>query len=311
MVFDHSHAGRFAVSEISQIVRIPDRPGIYQIRCTRNKKVYVGSAVNLRTRWENHLRDLKNGRHHNLHLQQAWNRYGGEAFEFEVLEHVDIELLLGAEQRWIESTGCTNRTLGFNVRSQATSAGDGIGQTWSGFRDPEGNLVTIVNLSDFCRRNHLDFPSMHRLYRGQSKLKSYKGWTHANSVRQRDFVKTHYGYIAPDGSAVSPIRNLAAFCRERGLSATHMVAVARGRTTSHRGWTHARGRKRLGPIQHQGFVAPGGALTRITNLAAFCRACGLCLVHMRELKRGKRRSHKGWTWNKDAADKAFELRRNT
>jgi hypothetical protein len=46
-------------------------------------------------------------------------------------------------------------------------------------------------------------------------------------------------------------------------------------------------------------------VVRITNLAAFCRACGLCLVHMHELKSRKRPSHKGWTWKYDA-DKAFE-----
>jgi hypothetical protein len=32
---------------------------------------------------------------------------------------------------------------------------------------------------------------------------------------------------------------------------------------------------------------------------------GLCVVHMHELKSGKRPSHKGWTWRHDA-DQAFE-----
>ncbi len=141
--------------------------------------------------------------------------------------------------------------------------------------------------------------------KGLGKLKSYKGWTHANSVRQREFIKTHHGFVDPDGRPAAPIRNLAAFCRERGLDKTHMVAVANARIVSHRGWTHARGRKRLPPVLHKGFIAPGGARTRITNLSAFCRACGLCVVHMHELKSGKRPSHKGWTWKHDA-DQALE-----
>jgi GIY-YIG catalytic domain-containing protein len=284
---------------------IPNSSGIYQIRCNQNGKIYVGSAADLRARWRGHRRDLCNGVHVNPHLQQAWNLYGEASFGFTVLEHVEPPRLLVREQDWIELTGCTDRRRGFNIKLQATSCGDGIGRTWVGFRDPAGNLVTIINLSDFCRRNRLDFPSMHRLSKGLSKLKSYKGWTHINSVRQREYIKTHHGFVDPEGRPAAPIRNLAAFCRDRGLEPAHMAAVASGRIVSHRGWTHVHGRKRSPPLVHKGFVAPGGARTRITNLSAFCRACGLCVVHMHELKSGKRPSHKGWTWKHDA-DQAFE-----
>ena len=61
----------------------------------------------------------------------------------------------------------------------------------------------------------------------------------------------------------------------------------------------------LAAVVHKGFIAPGGAVVRITNLSAFCRAAGLCEVHMFELKNGKRPSHKGWTWKHDA-DQAFD-----
>jgi hypothetical protein len=147
--------------------------------------------------------------------------------------------------------------------------------------------------------------AMSQLFKGQSKLKSHKGWTHANSVRQREFIKTHDGFIDPQGQAMGPIRNLAAFCREHGLDNTHMTAVARGRIPSHRGCTHVRGRKSLAAVVHKGSIAPGGAHVRIMNLAAFCRAGGLSVVHMHQLKSGERPSHKGWTWKYDA-DKAFE-----
>jgi GIY-YIG catalytic domain-containing protein len=279
--------------------------GVYQIRCKQNGKIYVGSAVNLRWRWHSHRRDLGNGVHVNPHLQSAWNLYGETSFEFSVLEYVEEHRLLRTEQLWIDKTGCTDRRVGFNIKLDATSAGEGVGLTWEGFRDPAGNPVTITNLHDFCRRNGLDFPSMHRLWKGQSKLKSYRGWTHSNSVRQREFIKTHEGFVDPNGRPVGPIRNLAAFCREHGLDNTHMTAVASGRIVSHRGWTHLEGKKRLPALVHRGYIAPGGAHVRITNLAAFCRACGLCVAHMHEVKSGKRPSHKGWTWKHDA-DQAFE-----
>jgi GIY-YIG catalytic domain-containing protein len=279
--------------------------GVYQIRCKRNGKIYVGSAVNVQARWDTHRRELRRGSHPNPYMQHAWKLYGEVSFELLVLEYVDAARLLETEQRWIDQTGCTDRGIGFNVRLEATSAGNGIARTWPGFHDPSGNPVAIVGLTDFCKRHGLDYRSMHRLAMGRSKLKSYRGWTHTNSVRRRDYVKTHDGFVDRDGKRIGPIRNLAAFCREQGLDATHMTAVATGRIVSHQGWTHIRGRKRLPPLVHKGFIAPGGAVVRITNLSAFCRACDLCVCHMHELKSGKRPSHKGWTWKHDA-DRAFQ-----
>lgn len=293
-------------SELKPIQSMSKRSGIYQIRCKRSGKIYIGSAVNLSARWRRHRQQLAEGLHGNPHLQSAWTRYGAASFEFTVLEFANPAQLLRREQYWIDRTDCADRRKGFNVKPLATTPGAGIGQIWSGFRNPNGDPMTIVNLNNFCRQNHLDFSSLHRLSKGVGRLKSYKGWTHTNSVRQREYIKTHTGFIDPDGRPVAPIRNLAEFCRRYGLDKTHMVAVARARIVSHRGWTHVRGRGRRSPIAHKGFVAPGGARTTIINLSAFCRACGLSVVHMQQLKSGQRHSHKGWTWKDQGADQALE-----
>jgi predicted GIY-YIG superfamily endonuclease len=39
------------------------RSGIYKIVCTAHGKTYVGSAVNLKKRWSEHIRDLNVGKH--------------------------------------------------------------------------------------------------------------------------------------------------------------------------------------------------------------------------------------------------------
>ena len=140
---------------------------------------------------------------------------------------------------------------------------------------------------------------MIRLSQGRSKLKSHKGWTHKNSVRIRDYVKTYEGFIRPSGKHAGRITNLAAFCRKHGLCNSHMVAVARRRIASHRGWTYRDGRKALTPKQHIGFIRPDGRPTVIINLARFCRENGLSVVHMHDLKSGIRRIHKGWTWREE------------
>jgi hypothetical protein len=285
-----------AAEQLTVTSRLPCVPGVYQILCRSTGKLYVGSTVNLRERWYQHRRALRRGEHGNPYLQYAWNRYGEECFEFSVLEYANRPDLLRIEQAWINKTGCVDRAVGFNISGVAGSTGELQAQVWMGFVDPEGNEVTIVNLFAFCRQHRLDFPSMLRLASGKSKLKSYKGWTHRNSIRKRDYVKTFEGFIDPDGRSIGPITNLAAFCRERGLDNTHMVAVAHGRICSHRGWTNVHGRSRMGPRTHAGFVNPDGERVIIANLAEFCREHELHPVHMHRLKTGKQKQYKGWTW---------------
>ncbi len=275
----------------------PRSSWVYRILCVPTGKFYIGSAVDLRARWYRHRLALRRGRHVNCHLQQAWNAYGEESFAFTVLEYVEASDLLRSEQAWMDRTGCTDRRVGFNIFDTAGSPGAMFAQVWEGFVDPSGNEVSIINLHAFCRQHGLDYPSMFRLAAGESKLKSYKGWTHRNSRRQREYVKTYEGFIDPEGQPAGPITNLAAFCREHGLDKTHMVAVAHGRICSHRGWTCDNGRRKRGlPMPHTGFINPDGQRVIITNLQKFCRDHELQPVHMHGLKSGKRKSHKGWTW---------------
>lgn len=274
---------------------IPRMSGIYQILCVPTGKIYIGSAVDIHARWHNHRLTLRRGKHRNPHLQAAWNLYGEDNFAFTVLEVVNRHELLSVEQKWLDRTHCTDRAIGFNIYPIAGSPGETHARVWHGFIDPGGNEVTISNLHEFCRLQNLDHPSMIRLAQGKSKLKSYKGWTHGNSVRKRPYIKTYEGFVDPHGRIVVSITNLAAFCREHGLDKTHMVAVAHGRLISHRGWTYDSGRKRISKI-HKGFVSPTGEHIEITNLALFCREHKLNIAHMFDIKRGIRRSHKGWTW---------------
>lgn len=275
---------------------IPRASGIYQITCITTGKIYVGRAVNLRARWDQHKNELKRSNHHNVHLQKAWNEYGAECFVFAVLELVPKQQLIEREQEWIDLTFCIDRAVGFNISNDAIYPSGMHAQVWEGFVNPKGDSVTITNLNDFCRQNGLDNASMIRLAQGKSKLKSYKGWTHKNSVRQRDYIKTWDGFIDPNGNAVGTISNLAAFCRENGLDDTHMIALANGKLHQHLGWTHINKRENLGHKTYTGFMNPKGQRVVVSNLQEFCRKNNLHPVHMHQLINGQRKSDKGWTW---------------
>lgn len=76
--------------------------GIYLIRNKKNKKSYIGSAVNIKGRWRTHRSGLKHNKHHNRFLQRSWNKYGEESFEFSVLEYCDKEELIAKEQNYLD-----------------------------------------------------------------------------------------------------------------------------------------------------------------------------------------------------------------
>jgi group I intron endonuclease len=76
--------------------------GIYKIICLLNNSIYIGSSVNLEQRFYNHLFYLRCNKHHNKHLQNAYNLYGEENFKFEIIEECEKEILIEREQFHID-----------------------------------------------------------------------------------------------------------------------------------------------------------------------------------------------------------------
>ena len=86
------------------------------IRNKVNNKVYIGSSVNIERRWYSHRYDLRCNKHNNKHLQNAWNKYGEDNFEFIVLEEVkDKSALRIREQYWLNKYQAFNASIGYNI----------------------------------------------------------------------------------------------------------------------------------------------------------------------------------------------------
>ena len=68
-----------------------------------------------------HWRSLRAGKHASPYLQRAWSKYGGGSFVFSVVEAAPELRLLGAEQYWLDFTGCCNPEVGFNMAASAVS----------------------------------------------------------------------------------------------------------------------------------------------------------------------------------------------
>lgn len=79
-----------------------NKSGIYKITNVFNNKCYIGSAVDIRKRWNAHKFHLNRNIHHSIKLQRAWNKYGEENFKFEVMLFCEKEELLVKEQKQID-----------------------------------------------------------------------------------------------------------------------------------------------------------------------------------------------------------------
>lgn len=65
--------------------------GVYKIKNKINNKIYVGESLNIERRWTEHITSLSNNKHHSYKLQEDWNKYGEDNFEFTVSRNVDSE----------------------------------------------------------------------------------------------------------------------------------------------------------------------------------------------------------------------------
>lgn len=92
------------------------KSGIYTITNLTNGKIYIGYATNMYRRRDWHYCSLRAGTHANVHLQAAYNKYGIENMQFEILERADVEFLPSLEHYWCNLVGCHDRLIGYNIR---------------------------------------------------------------------------------------------------------------------------------------------------------------------------------------------------
>lgn len=77
--------------------------GIYCIINIYNGKRYIGSSKNIRKRLWGHRAELRHNKHDNQYLQNAWNKYGEDKFDFYVIEQCPENILLEREQFYIDT----------------------------------------------------------------------------------------------------------------------------------------------------------------------------------------------------------------
>ena len=111
---------------------------IYIIINILNDKYYIGSAVNVKQRINDHLSQLDRNIHDNSYLQASWNKHGKTAFIYLILEKTSKDQLEAKEQHWIDLLESNNSKIGYNLRKIANS---NQGHKWS--EEAKVNLSNI------------------------------------------------------------------------------------------------------------------------------------------------------------------------
>lgn len=83
--------------------------GVYQIKCKTTGQVYIGSAINIDSRWRTHFKQLAEKSHGNYKLQTLYCRNGGkDNFELSVVEEAPANFnrtqIFDLEQKWLDCT---------------------------------------------------------------------------------------------------------------------------------------------------------------------------------------------------------------
>ena len=89
--------------------------GVYAIVHPPSGRSYIGSSKDVIGRWAGHQKSLSRNEHHSSYLQNAWNKYGKDAFVFVFLELCARHELISREQFWIDQGQASNPEFGFNL----------------------------------------------------------------------------------------------------------------------------------------------------------------------------------------------------
>lgn len=245
--------------------------GVYAVINMAEDKAYIGSSVySLRHRMIGHRTKLRNGKHSNRDLQEAWDRCGGSAFVFCILEEFDgnnrtESYVRDREQHWLDIYRSKDLVYNIGVKVMAPA--------WGRIRSPET-----------CRR-------ISKALTGRERSPEHRRQLAESRSRPYPSLKNlETGRLMPSG------RNLKSLARELGISYTHLAAVVRGDRLTCEGWALVgyvpREKGKPFPEFHNtrtGDVIPAGH-----SLKPVCQERGLEYTSMLKLKNGQLASYNGW-----------------
>ena len=289
-------------------------PGVYKIRCLTTDRVYFGSSVDVPNRLNGHLWTLERGKHCNRFLQEDFNKYGVKDFEVNVI-HVaqDIKEARKMEQWCIDFFFESFPSQIYNIAKRVEFYDGSERRKTVQLISPDGKLVTITGIKEFCRNNRLDRAAIFRVI--HNPRLSYKGWKSPGTftIKPRAKPLTDLKWKNSLGIIVMVSRSdLDTYCSENGYNRDSILALAYGRRHRYKDlWeintelTEIEQNIQKPSIQKVPFgdwnkkvyylKSPNGNIVTIRGIKAFCSEHGLHKSALYRVLSGQCKNHKGWS----------------
>lgn len=228
---------------------------IYKIKNKTSNLYYIGSTINLKERLLRHKAALKKNSHHNIYLQRAWNKYGEESFEFEMIMNCKLEEMIDWEQAFCDvhkemygvynmsefvdnPTRGSKRSFSKETRLKMSEAHKGmatgrIGQIHSPetkekiSQSSKGRKLTEEHRKKISDKRKI-------LLQTRSDLGFQKG-SRINIGRTNLKFQESVKLIDPNGNIVER-HGIVNFCKEFNLDQGNISKLLKGKLNSVKGW---------------------------------------------------------------------------
>lgn len=216
--------------------------GIYIIKNRINDRFYIGSSIDIKHRWQEHISSANSFSKYPIH--NAIRKYSKNNFSFKILEICNKNDLLKKEQKWLDKK--SNNILCYNIAKNAKAPMLGrkhtdktkqkislkkkyiseetrklLGKSWRGKKQPR-SMVEKRNKSNTGKKRSIE--SKNKIRKAAFKRYSNSGFLYPELIN----VKT--------GKIISSGINFRKMCRENNLKPGSMWKVVKDSKKSCLGW---------------------------------------------------------------------------
>ena len=151
--------------------------GVYRIECVPTGRYYVGSSCDVAKRKKRHLRDLRQGNHHNAFLQRVFDKYGEESLAFKVKRTENIEEALILEQHFLYKCLFDKKAMNIGIHA---GGGDNLTQ-----HPKREEIIARMRATLVAKMAAMSKDERSRLFGSQGELNPMYGRTHSAEARKK------------------------------------------------------------------------------------------------------------------------------
>ncbi len=289
----------------------PKLPGIYRINNLLDQKFYIGSTLHkegINRRLIYHLWELRNNKHGNPYLQNAYNKYGEENFEFIGLMNTEKGENFDVEQYLLDILKPYKIENGYNIISNVNKKNYIKNKTDNNkkrkhtrkkrlFINPNNEIIEVDNIRDFCKIKNLNINSFYNVSKGSSN--SYFGWRLYKGILTDKIIPLDrsYDFIYKNGDRFKG-SNYLEFCKDRNLKVSGIRDLIKDKNKHIYGYVKYENyqngyRAEIGkPFD---IIDPNGKRHTGINREKFCKENNIEKSMIQQLeKRGVLKTYLGW-----------------